>query len=234
MSESNFKTLLSITHDGPVLAKEMKELLSKELCLGMTRHVCRHGTLGEGFDKLTDSQKYYQSLREVYTRSNELARLRARAKQSHADYLEAVHENETAKTEIEKLRSIAKLELAELSSFELLVTAEDTLRQLDEFQKVRMELQDKVRMKYPEGIEQAEPDNWQSVAQYWATKKQLGALNSPLTTLPLPAEKLAELANDMGMPELFASTVVREQETIKKRFNGNFKTFLEDKFSGDK
>ena len=150
--------------------------------MGMTRFVCWNGTLGEGFEKLTDAQKYYQAVKETYVRACELRRLKARAKEAYADFIEAKREIELAKGEVAQLRAEAKFELAELAAFELLVSAEDTLRQLDEFNKVRLELQDKVRAQYPGGIEQAEPDNWAAVMQYRM------ATGGNLPSVPLPPD----------------------------------------------
>lgn len=177
------KKLLEITNDLKVdLADEIRGLLNTELCMGMTRFVCRNGTLGEGFEKFTDSQRYFQAVKETYVRSCELKRTKANSKKSYADFIEAKHELELAKGEVAQLRAEAKLELAELSAFELLVHAEDTLRQLDEFNKVRLELQDKVRAQYPGGIEQSEPESWATIMQYrMATGKDL-------TSIPLPPD----------------------------------------------
>lgn len=180
-----FKKLFEITGDSKVaLADELKNLLHTELCMGMTRFVCRHGTLGDGFEKLTDSQKYYQAVKETYVRACELRRAKANAKKAYADYLEAKAEVANADNEIKKLRAESKLELAELSAMEQLVHAEDTLRQLDEFNKVRLELQESVRAQYPAGIEQAEPDNWKAVMQY-----RLNNVPATLSSIPLPLEQ---------------------------------------------
>lgn len=187
-----FKKLFEVTSDVKIgLADEIKNLLHTELCMGMTRFVCRNGTLGDGFEKLTDAQKYYQAVKETYVRACELRRAKANAKKAYADFLEARSEVANADNEIKKLRAESKLELAELSAFELLVHAEDTLRQLDEFNKVRLELQDKVRDQYPEGIEQAEPDNWKAVMQY-----RLNNVPQTISSIPLPMNEKQQIALD--------------------------------------
>lgn len=183
-----FKKLFEVTSDQRLgLADEMKALLNTELCMGMTRFVCRYGTLGEGFEKLTDSQKYYQAVKETYVRACELKKAKANAKKAYADFLEAKQALELSKTEIERLRAEAKLEISEITAFELLVHAEDTLRQLDEFNKVRLELQDAVRTQYPNGIEQAEMDNWKTVMQYRLMKA--GAQGETISSIPLPTDE---------------------------------------------
>lgn len=180
-----FDKLFEVTSDTKIgLADEIKELLHTELCMGMTRFVCRFGTLGDGFEKLTDAQKYYQAVKETYVRACELRRAKANAKKAYAEFLEAKAELSQADNEIKKLKCESKLELAELSAMELLVHAEDTLRQLDEFNKVRLELQERVRTQYPGGIEQAEPDNWKAVMQY-----RLNNVPHTLSSIPLPLEE---------------------------------------------
>lgn len=181
------KKLFEVTNDIRVdLADDMKELLNKELCMGMTRFVCRHGTLGDGFEKLTDAQKYYQAIKETYVRACELRRTKANAKKFYADFIEAKQEIELAKGEVAQLRAESKLELAELSAFELLVHAEDTLRQLDEFNKVRLELQDTVRAQYPGGIEESESDSWTAVMQYRLSKMGAPGETTNISSIPLP------------------------------------------------
>jgi hypothetical protein len=206
--EDKFKKLFEVTSDTKIsLSEDLKQLLNKELCLGMTRWVCRHGTLGDGFEKLTSAQKYYQSLKETYTRAVELRRTRAKVKEAYADFLEASKSKlaaEESGDEILKIRSEAKLELAEITAGDLLVHAEDTLRQLDEFNKIRLELQDSVRAEYPNGIEQAEPDNWRAVLEYRAAKAMSGAGPQDLAAVPLPIENKMQIIRDMDRGQFIA------------------------------
>lgn len=214
----DFNKLFQITDDTKLtLSDEMKELLNKELCLGMTRWVCRHGTLGDGFEKLTDAQKYYQAVKEVWTRANELKRVRANAKKSYADFLEAKAKLEKAQTEIEILRATAEVELSELSALELLAHAEDVLRQLDEFNNVRLELQERVRAQYPGGIEQAEPDSWRTVMKYRLLKTGVpGALNDT-TSVPLPFEEKFRIATEIkDRPDLAAPLLLSNLEKAQE------------------
>lgn len=213
----NFKKLFEITDDSRVkLGDEMRTLLNTELCLGMTRFVCRYGTLGEGFEKLTDSQKYYQSLREVYTRAIELRRTKANAKKAYAEYLEAGDELAKASSEVERLKAECKLELSEIHAFDLLVHAEDTLRQLDEFNKVRLELQDTVRAQYPQGIEQAEHDNWAAVMKYRIVKA-MNPGNGPqdFASVPLPLKEKFFIGQELKRSDLTAPLTISEEKTHK-------------------
>lgn len=162
-----YQKILEITDGAPIeLSDELSALLNKELCLGMTRHVCRYGTLGDGFEKYTPAQKYYQAVKECYVRSCELRRMRAQAKELAADLIDAQSHmdalGDMAAVQF-KLRAESKLERAQLDLSSCLVNIQDTLRQFDEFKKVALELRDTVRAQYPEGIEQAEVDNWKTV-----------------------------------------------------------------------
>jgi len=213
----DFEKLFAVTSDARIeLGDEIRNLLNTELCLGMTRWVCRHGTLGEGFEKLTDSQKYYQAIREVYTRAVELKRTKAMAKKSYAEYLESQVELGLATDEITKLKAESKVELAEIQAFDLLVHAEDTLRQLDEFNKVRLELQDKVRAQYPEGIEQAEHDNWSAVMKYRIVKA-MNPGNGPqdFASVPLPLKDKFVIGNEIQRSDLTAPLAISEEKAHK-------------------
>lgn len=199
-----FEKVFDLTSDDRLnIRLDLKNLINKELALGMTRYVCRNGTLGDGFEKLTDSQKYYQSIRECYGRANEMARCRANSKKAYADYLDAKVALEKAETLTDRLRAEAAVELAELSAFELTVTAEDTMRQFDEFNKVRMELMGSVRRQYPEGIEQAEPDNWRAVMRY-----RLMQGSHDIQAVPLPMEEKAAIGAQMAVQDERAARIL--------------------------
>lgn len=225
---NNFEKILELTSDSKLsLSSEIKESIHKELALGMTRFVCRYGTLSDGFDKITPSQRYYQATKEAYSRANELKRIKGNAKFAQADIIDAHTALDNAVTGVEILRAEADLELAQLHLFELLVSAEDTARQLDEFSKIRKELQMEVRAQYPEGIEQAELDNWKAVAEYKAAQKQMGLNAGPLTHMPLPEKEKAQLGIDFNAPEMTLWHVINNKELIKREFKGDVSKFLE-------
>ena len=203
-----------------------KELINKELMLGQSRYVCRYGTLSDGHDKITDSQRYYQAIKEMYTIANEMNMNLARAMDAQADWLEAIEVKKC--TESEKLRIKARVLRAETQLENIYITLQDQHRMLDEYNKVRLELKDKVQLQYPQGIEQAEADNWQAVGQYWTFKKQVGANANPLTHLPLDAETKARMGAENNTPELMAWFLVQNKEKIQKIYNGDVKAFIED------
>lgn len=185
----DYEQILAITDGAPIeLSDELKALLNKELCLGMTRYVCRYGTLGDGFEKYTPAQKYYQAIKECYVRSLELRRMRALSKKLCADLIDAQSQfdqlGEMASVQ-DRLRAESKLESAHLELSSTLVNIQDTLRQFDEFKSVALELRDQVRTKYPDGIEQAEPDNWKTVM---ISRIGLGKGVEELKSIPLDFE----------------------------------------------
>lgn len=204
-----------------------KELVGKELMLGQSRYVCRYGTLSDGHDKVTDSQRYYQAIKEMYGIANEMNNNLALAMEAQADLLDAQELNDGNASDA--LRKKAKIFRAETRLEGIYITLQDQARMVDEYNKVRLELQDKVRTKYPEGIEQAEPDNWKAVGEYWAFKKQVGANSNPLTHLPLDPKTKAQLGADTNMPELMAWYLVQNADDIGGKYGGNVKAFIEDK-----
>lgn len=210
-----------------------RELINKELMLGQSRHVCRYGTLSDGHDKITDSQRYYQSIKEMYGISNEMNLNLGRAMEAQADALEAQDALKKAPTEWEILRAKAKKLNAETRLDNLYVTLQDQSRMLDEYNKVRIELQSQVQAKYPEGIEQAEQDNWQAIGEYWAFKKQVGANPNPLTHLPLDAKSKARLGVETKNPELVGWFLSQNSEEIKTKYKGNVDQYLVDKLNLD-
>lgn len=215
-----FERVLELSADSRVeLSKGFKDLLHKELCLGMTRYVCRYGTLGEGHEKILDSQRYYQAIKEAYSLSLNMPIFKAQAMEAQADILDAQEELATATKESAKLRLQAKIDLAQGRLLGALVTAEDQIRQLDEFTKVINELQDSVRAKYPLGIEQAEQDHWETIARYRIEKehkKQFGQVS--LDNIPLNPEYKAYLGlanNRKDMAVAFALQVEDKTKSEK-------------------
>lgn len=209
---SHLNSVLSLTDSSEVtLAESFKELLHKELTFGMTRHVCRYGTLSDGHEKITESQRYYQALRESYQRSQTMKDYKVQALEAEADLLDAIELLETAKTRAEKLRAKASHLKATTRLETALVMAEDCNRQLVEFLRVVKELQPAVRAKYPEGIEQAELDNWKAVAEYRAALQEITGTPLHLEHLPLPQREKAELAIKLNKAELAAWFMVENK-----------------------
>jgi hypothetical protein len=207
-----FDKLIELTSDERVeLGTSFKELLHKELCLGMTRYVCRYGTLSDGHEKLTDAQRYYQAIREMYNRAHEVQSQKAAAMEAQADLLDAEEDLARAINTPAKLRAEAAIMRAHGRLVTSLVTVEDILRQLDEFNKVRLELKKSVQAQYPEGIEQAEEDNWKAVMKYRHLKRSLG-YGPELTHVPLAPEVKAQLGFELGRPELTAWLAIQDEK----------------------
>jgi len=207
------------------LAGELKELLHKELVLGQTRYVCRHGTLSDGHEKVTDAQRYYQSIREIYTIRSSMINTKARAMETQADLLDAKELPE--ETPSQKLRKKAAILSAEEALLSHLITVEDQARMIDEYNKVRLELMDKVRAKYPEGIEQAEADNWEAVFRYRMIKgKSPMVAPERVDNVPLSPEHKARLGIEFQRVDAVAPKLVKEGLGLKALSEMNHNDFL--------
>lgn len=208
-----YSKLLELSQDGLVkLADNFREKLHTHLALGQTRFVCRYGTLSDGHEKITDAQRYYQAIKEMWHISGSIQSNRIEAKLAHADYLDALEACEKATKESEKIRCEALKERAELKMLNFLTTVEDLMRQLDEYNKVRIELQEKVETKYPKGMEQAESDNWKAVAYY----RYLKGDHERMDNVPLPPEEKAKLGFLYERRDMVAPFVVYDQKKAKE------------------
>lgn len=192
-----------------------KVYLHKWLVLGQTEHVCRYGTLSDGHEKITPSQRYAQAIKEMYHIALNMRDQRAVAMEAKADLMEAREALETAKTEAEKLRSQAKLQRAETRLMSALVTIEDQQRMLRTYDSVRKELGPEVEAMYPEGIEQAEPANWQAVAEYRSIKERVpGVAKERLDNIPLDPVHKAKLGVHLGRLDAIAPLMVTHREAL--------------------
>lgn len=230
-----FEEITSYTQ-GPTarLNKDIEKLFDTELSLGMTRYECRYGTLSDGHDHV-GIDRYYQSLKEIWVRTMEMDRVDALAKQHEASL-------EIAKIWLKiasflrfrpfLLWALAKVQMAENSLLECLVHSKTLHKNVSEFNKVRLELQDEARRRFPGGIEQAQPEIHRERAELRAKRKALGynehlhhvpldphakaelglKYNAPELTMYLEAENRAEVAALGGVPQYMAL----RDETIKK------------------
>jgi len=196
------------------LAGELRDLLNTELVLTQTRYVCRYGTLSDGHEKITDAQRYYQAIRELYNIRGSIMSNKALALEAQADLLDAREMPNT--TEAEKLRKKAAILKADEELLRLLVTIEDLTRMLDEYNKVRLELMPIVRAKYPNGIEEAEPDNWEAVYNYRMIREKNPRLAAErVDNVPLPPDKKAELGFKSQRIDALAPKIIREGLSLK-------------------
>lgn len=227
---TEFNKILKLAADERVeLAESFKETIGKELVLGMTRYVCRYGTLSDGHEKITDAQRYYQAIKQMWSLQEGLNMAKANAMLAEADLRDAESELEKAEKDTDKLRAEAKIILAKQRLMTLLVSFEDGIRQLDEFNKVRLELMPIVRAKYPEGIEQAEPDNWRAVAEYRMLKQKTPGLGAErLDNVPMSPEAKLKFGSVHGRLDAIAPALIRNKELIENKYNGNADLFIKD------
>jgi hypothetical protein len=196
--------------------------LGKKFVLGHTKYAVRYGILSDGHEKITDAQRYFQANKEMYVRACSIVQHRANAMQYQADYLDAIEMPEN--TESERLRKEAKLLVSKNAVTRSLVEVQGLMSELEELDSVRRELEPIVMTRYPEGIEQAELDNWVAIAKYRQIKGEKRRDN-----LILPPEVKAELGIYMNNPEMFAPLMVNKEEEIRSLPSGSINEFLQNK-----
>lgn len=209
------------------LSDDFKKELHKKLALGMTRYVCRYGTLSDGHSKYTNAQKYFQSIKEMYHLGQSLKNDKVNAMLFQADLMDAQDDLENAEKESDKLRAKAHILKAETNLINSLVGAEDKMRQLDEFNKIRLELKDEVEAKYPHGIEQAEPDNWAAVGKAQAIKKER------LDNVPLPPQEKAKLGLDYKRIDALVPMMLNEPEEYNRFISDESKKSEQKRLTGN-
>ncbi len=223
---NEYDKIISLSDSEQVqLGASFKELLNTWLHLGMSRYVCRNGTLSEGHEKLTDAQIYAQSIREMYSLSTSIKQQRCQAMEAKADLMDYEEELAAATKPSAKLRLEAKVLSSQQRLVGALVMIEDQLRQMDEFNKVRQELEQAVTSKY-NSIEDAEPSNWEAVLKYRVVKNRMND-KSAVCHVPIPMEQKAALAIKFDAPEaaIWLSSV--KDEEINKKFGGDIRKYLQ-------
>lgn len=224
-----FQQILKLTQDETVeLAEGFRELVNKELFLGQTRYVCRYGTLSPGHMHISDADRYYQAIREMYNIGLAVKAQEADAMDAEADLIDAKDGLHLAQTRPEKLRAEARFMKAQMRMTSCLVSVQDQLRQLDEYNKIRLELQDQVRAQYPEGKEQAEADSWKKKYKFQAALRQSGQNTIPMHHLPLPKEDHARLGVETGCFETTAWEVMENEDQVKRL--GGAQSYLQQKY----
>jgi hypothetical protein len=211
----DFEKVLKLANDEKVIfGCNLKDLLHKKLTLGQTRYVCRYGTLSEGHEKITDSQRYFQAIKEMWYLANNMQTQKAHAMVAQADLMDAEEAVATLSKDgkpSDLIRAESALLMAQTKLTNALVTIEDQTRCLDEYNKIRLELEPIVEAQYPEGIEQAEHDNWRAVAQYRLTKNPM----SQLDNIPLPALEKAQFGELYGRPDAAAWYLTHAQQKLQ-------------------
>ncbi|HYE72037.1 MAG TPA: hypothetical protein VEF04_01850 [Blastocatellia bacterium] len=228
MNDTALQDLLKITKDSRVeLGKSYKDFINTRLHLGMSKYVCKYGTLSDGHEKITPAQRYYQAIKEMYVRAEAIEEYELAALDAQADLIEAEETLSEAKTEAQKLRAEVAVRRAKKRIKGALVNAQDSMRQLEAFDEVRQELQEQVETKYPGGIEQAEEDNQKAVAEYRIMKKMLG-YQEHLTHIPLRPEVKAEMGLISGHKELVAALIIDKKDEIENKYDGDVVQYLKD------
>lgn len=186
-----------------------KVYLHKWLVLGQTEHVCKYGTLSDGHEKITASQRYAQALKEWYYLSVNIRSQRSIAKRAQADLLDAQDELKQAETAQDILRAEADLDDAQTRLLSSLVSIEDQMRMVRVYEAEAKSLSGLVEGQYPEGIEQAEEDNWKAVLEYRMMKERVqGMARESTSNIPLSPQTKAELGYKHGRLDAVAPLAI--------------------------
>lgn len=214
-----FEKLVELANSKEVLeGVEMPRVhLHKWLVLGQTDYLCENGTLSDGHEKITEAQKYAQAIRELYYISLGIQEAESVAMRAQADLLEGEEELKKSKrwfgTRPQELRAQAKINQAKAQMLRCSVDAEDRGRMAKFYYKKIKELKPIVESKYPQGIEQAEADNWEAVARYKNLKDKtpgLGMGRERMDHVPLSPEHKARLGIEFGRPDMQAPLLLSD------------------------
>ena len=215
---SDYDKIIDLTKDTRVeLGSGYSKLLDTWLQLGMSRYVCRNGTLSDSQEVILPVKRYTQAIKEMYYLASNIKAQKALAMEAQADLMDANEELKMAVGNSDRLRAEAKKIKAESKLESALVTIQDQMRMLDEFNKVREELEPEVTSKYS-CIEDAEKDHWESVAKYRHLKKQMG-YSENLTHVPLDMDSKATLGLELQSPDLMAWAIVADQKKMATLVN---------------
>lgn len=209
-----YDKLLELTDSDTIqLAGEFRNSIGKELVLGQTDFMCRNGTLSAGHEKLTDSQRYYQAIKEMHTLAGNMRMMRAQAMINQAKIIRAQRKLEASTDQADQLEAQGELAIAQESLFANLVTVEDQTRMLNSYNNVRLELKESVEAKYPLGIEQAERDNWEAVIRHRIIQRHAG-FPERLTHVPMDKETATKIGLETGMLDMTAWMNVTDQNKM--------------------
>lgn len=211
---SDYERLLTLADSDEVTkgAELPKVKLHKWLVLGQTDWVCRYGTLSDGHEKITDAQRYPQAIKELYYLSLNIKGQKAVAKRAQAKLMRAEARLAMASDTADILECEADKEEAEAQLASALVTVEDQMRMVRSYHKVIAELGPKVEAQYPEGMEQAERDNWTAVYRYrMEMEKTPGFARQQTNNIPLPPEEKAKLGIQYGRMDSIAPLIVADE-----------------------
>jgi len=216
MQDSVYNDIQAIASSETVeLSLEFKNEINKSLALGHTRYMIRHGVLSDGHEKITDAQRYFQSIREMWNYANSMQTHKIQSMRAHAKLIDAKEAYDKAEKASDKLRAEADIMEAKMQLTASLVQTQDIARQLDELNKVRLELKPLVEAKYPGGIEEAEEDNWTAVYNYRMIKNKSSNNSERVDNICLSPEKKAELGYMSGRFDAIAPLMVKDVSQAK-------------------
>jgi len=224
---TEFDKILEISSDKTLdLTDDIKKLLGTELHLGMSDYVCKNGTLSEGFEKITNAQRYIQAVKECWTYGCNIKDTKAISMEAQARFQ---YWNLLYKlffwVPILGLYLKAKQMMATYRISSLLVTIQDQMRIFKAFDEVRRELMPEFREKYG-SIEAAEKDNWEAVLKYRIARQKIGK-QEHINHVPVPMKDKARIGLSMGAPEAVMWLAVEKEEEINDKFSGNIDKYLE-------
>ena len=202
------------------LAASFREDLNKEIAIGMTNYMIVNGSLSEGHEKLTKAQRYYQSKKEMLALSDSITYQKISSMEAQADLLDA--NDMIEEKESDKLRKKAAILKAELKLTSALISMEDLTRQLKAFNSVRIQLMGYVKNRYPNGIEQAEHDNWSAVLEYRIRNGE-SARNVPMSSID---KAIYGIKNNR--PDLVTWAQVEHKDIVENKYNGDLDRFLRE------
>lgn len=167
---------------------------------GMSNYVCEYGTLGAGFEKYGDEERFLQAKHEIYVRRNVMVEAKANAIEAEADLIEAHEALEKAESETQKLRAQAKLMRAQHRIQGSEDQLKETFRNLKVFYRVAKELEPKIKAKY-KNAEEMQEIIYTRMARVRALQNKLRD-QKMVTHVPLRPELSAQIAEEMQEPSL--------------------------------
>lgn len=190
---SKYEEIVALAGDELVgLSKEFEAEWGKKLRLGHTDWVIQKDLLGEGHGHFIPASAYFQSVLELFSRSNAISEREAQAMEAQADLLDAKDKLDKAETDSEKLRAKAKLKRAEAQLGSLLIQIKDVRREMQVLHDMMKRLEPEVKAKYGCDIEKAQYDIWLSRYRYAAAK------GDRLDNKPLPLDDKLKIGMSKG------------------------------------
>lgn len=195
---SDFDEIVRLAGDDLVkMGKNYQQQIGKKLRLGHTSYVIEHDMLGEGHQHFTPAGKYFQAIREVYSRAHTMEQKEAQAMEHQADLQDAYIALDEAKTDQDKLRAKAKIKRYSSSLKDMLIQMQDIRMEMQCLNRIIKRHEEEVEKKYNGDIELAQPDIWKAKMRY---RLELG---ERVNNIPMPIEEKAKLQAPFARKEAF-------------------------------